>query len=58
MYKIIATKDFIDLLKKLPFEYANTLTRSFLSVEKMAEDCNPDNTFISDLINLGGDENV
>ncbi|MBR3645978.1 MAG: hypothetical protein IKN54_06130 [Lachnospiraceae bacterium] len=48
MYEIIATRDFVDLLKKLPIEYAHILTRSFMSIKEIPYKA--DNTFLVDLL--------
>ena len=50
MYEIIATVDFIDLLKKLPIEYAHVLTKSFVSIREVPRGTIVDNTFIIDLL--------
>lgn len=52
MYKIIATQDFIDMLKDLPIRHLSVLTKSFISIEKMNdEDINlQDQSFMEDLL--------
>ena len=50
MYEIIATRDFVDLLKKLPFEYVHILTKSFVSLKEIRNDDGTNNTFLSDLL--------
>ena len=51
MYKIIATDDFMEVIKELSLKHINVLTNSFLSVERI-DDKNKDceSSFISDLI--------
>lgn len=49
MYEIIATRDFIDLLRKLPIKYAHILTRSFVCIHEIKWE-ESDNTFIDDLL--------
>lgn len=50
MYEIIVTKDFIDVIKKLPLEHANILTHSFLSIKEIPDNRKIENTFIKDLL--------
>jgi hypothetical protein len=50
MYEIIATKDFIDVLKKLSLEYANVLTHSFISIREIPHVRVIKNTFMEDLL--------
>lgn len=49
MYEIIATKDFIELMKSIPLEYVRVLTNSFVSIKKIPNGTSK-NTFIYDLI--------
>ena len=35
MYQIIATDDFIDIIKDLSLRHVNVLTKSFISVKKI-----------------------
>lgn len=52
MYKIIATQEFMDLLKELPIRYFHVLTKSFVSVEKYDGDtlALKENTFLRDML--------
>ena len=51
MYKIIATDDFMEVIKELSLKHINVLTNSFLSVERVNdEDIDCESSFISDLI--------
>lgn len=38
MYKIIATQEFIDMLKELSIRHLSAITKSFVSIEK----CEPE----------------
>lgn len=49
MYEIIASEDFIELLKQLPIKYTHVLTRSFINIRKLPE-TPMENTFIDDLL--------
>ena len=49
MYEIIATKDFVELMKNIPLEYVKVLTNSFISIKRIPN-CTIKNTFILDLI--------
>lgn len=35
MYKIIATEDFINMLRDMPLKYLSLLTHSFVSISKV-----------------------
>ena len=55
MYRIIATEDFISLLKDLPIKYIALLTNSFVSIEEIKEEKEEtlafeENAFIIDLL--------
>lgn len=49
MYKIIATDDFINVMKDVSINYLSVLSSSFISISKI-EDVKSDGTFISDLL--------
>lgn len=50
MYSIIATNDFVDLIKDLPLKCTAVLTSSFVSIRKVDEINDSKNTFIGDLL--------
>jgi hypothetical protein len=53
MYEIIATKDFIDVIKDLPLKHISVLSKSFVSIKEI-KDTNALNTkefdFMNDLL--------
>lgn len=49
MYSILATDDFVGLIKELPLRCTAALTNSFLSIKKV-EEVKEENTFINDLL--------
>lgn len=52
-YQIIATKDFIDVMKDIPLKYISIFCNSFISIRKLSDE-NSLNTeeynFLSDLL--------
>ena len=50
MYEIIATEDFINLLKEVPLKYVAFLNRSFIRVRKIEDTNITTDCFMKDLI--------
>lgn len=50
MYEIIATEDFINLLKEVPLKYVAFLNRSFIRVRKIEDTNIKTECFMEDLI--------
>lgn len=54
MYQIVATNDFVELLKDLPLKYISVLVDSFVSIKKIdSHDAlkSKEYSFIDDLLN-------
>ena len=54
MYQIVATNDFVELLKDLPLKYISVLVDSFVSIKKIdSHDVlkSKEYSFIDDLLN-------
>lgn len=49
MYQIIATENFIDIIREIPLRNVSALTQSFLSIKKLDDDTECENTLIADL---------
>ena len=49
MYQIIATENFIDIIREIPLRNVSVLTQSFLSIKKLDDDTECENTLIADL---------
>lgn len=49
MYEIIATENFIDIIREIPLRNVSVLTQSFLSIKKLDDDTECENTLIADL---------
>ena len=49
MYQIIATENFIDIIREIPLRNVSVLTKSFLSIKKLDDDTECENTLIADL---------
>ena len=49
MYQIIATENFIDIIREIPLRNVSVLTQSFLSIKKLDDNTECENTLIVDL---------
>lgn len=49
MYQIIATENFIDIIREIPLRNVSVLTQSFLSIKKLDDDTERENTLVADL---------
>lgn len=49
MYEIIATENFIDIIREIPLRNVSVLTQSFLSIKKLDDSTECENTLIADL---------
>lgn len=49
MYEIIATENFIDIIREIPLRNVSVLTQSFLSIKKLDDNTECENTLIADL---------
>lgn len=49
MYEIIATENFIDIIREIPLRNVSVLIQSFLSIKKLDDNTECENTFIADL---------
>jgi len=50
MYQIIATDDFISVMKDIPLKHAGILTSSFVAITKIPDISSQDQDFMSDLL--------
>ena len=50
MYQIVATDDFISVMKDIPLKYAGVLTNSFIAITKIPDIDIQDQDFISVLL--------
>lgn len=52
MYQIIATDDFVDVIKELSLKHINVLTKSFISIERVSKnDIKYKDDFMESLLN-------
>lgn len=50
MYRIIATDDFVDVIRDLSLKHLNVLTNSFISIERIKNVKNLKQDFLEDLL--------
>lgn len=52
MYQIIATDDFVSLMKEIPLKYIGVLSSSFISIKKLTQDTLnlEEHSFMNDLL--------
>ena len=50
MYRIIATDDFVDVIRDLSLKHLNVLTNSFISIERIENVKNLKQDFLEDLM--------
>lgn len=52
MYQVIATDDFVDVIKELSLRHVNVLTKSFISIERINdEEIKYKDSFLESLLN-------